>query len=65
MMSQIICAGLCYIIPLIILSGLSSTDPSATVLNSQEKAYTDDPGFKKMWFVVNEVNLQTSATGTY
>ena len=43
----IICAGLCYTMPLIIPSGLKSSDPSATVFNSREKAYAKDNEFKK------------------
>lgn len=62
----IICAGLCYTMPLIVLSGCLSMDPSATILNSQEKVYADNHGFKKkMWSVINEANLQISATWTH
>ena len=43
----IICSELCYTLPLIIPSGLPATGQSATVLNSREKAYSDDRGFKK------------------
>ena len=43
----IIRAGLCYTLPLIIPSGLPASDPSATVYTSREKAYNDDPSFRK------------------
>ena len=46
---DIIFAGLCYTMPLSIPSGLPSTYPSVTVLNLQEKAYTEDWDFKKKW----------------
>ena len=43
----IICAGLCYMMPLIVPSGLYASDSSATTFNSREKAYNDDQAFKK------------------
>lgn len=42
----IICAGLCYIMLLIIPSGLKSSDPITIIFNSNEKAYRDDA---KVW----------------
>ena len=44
----IIQSGLCYTLPLIIPSGLSAQDPSATIFTSREKAYQEDPSFKKL-----------------
>ena len=41
----IICAGLCYTIPLIIPSGLKISNPTTNVFNSREKAYQDDKDF--------------------
>ena len=38
----IICAGLCYTMPLIIPSGLKASDPTANIFNSSEKACQDD-----------------------
>ena len=43
----IICSGLCYTMPLVITSGLKSSDPSANVFNSREKAYAQDSEFRK------------------
>lgn len=42
----IICARLCYTMPLIIPSGLKSTNPGASVFNLHEKAYANDKEFK-------------------
>ena len=39
---EIIFAGLCYTMPLIIPSGLQSTDPHAPVLNLWDKSYLTD-----------------------
>ena len=41
----IICAGLCYTKPLMISSGLKTSDPTANFFKSQEKAYQDDKDF--------------------
>ena len=43
----IICAGLCYTLPLVVPSGLPASDPSANTFIFREKSYNDDPAFKE------------------
>lgn len=43
----IIQTGLCYIMLLIIPSGLKASDPFANVFNSKKKVYQDDAEFQK------------------
>ena len=43
----IICAGLCYTMPLIVPDGLQAFDLAATIFNSQEKAYKEDKTLKQ------------------
>ena len=43
----IICASLCYTMPLIVPNGLQASDPAATIFNFQEKAYKEDTDFRK------------------
>ena len=43
----IIRGGLCFTMPLMIPSGLSSRDSTATIYNSRSKAYKEDPSFCK------------------
>ena len=45
----IIYAGLCYTMPLIIPSGLPSTEASETIINLLEKAYVKDWEFKNKY----------------
>ena len=43
----IICAGLCYTMPLFIPSDLKASDPTASIFNSQEKVCKENKEFRK------------------